>query len=679
MSERDWVEALPIGDLVQREPHEGQAATERTEVKLLYDSSNLYIGVLCHDSEPARVIGAHMARDADLTADDRIEILIDTFHDRRNAYYFATNPAGALVDGIVIENRKLNTLWDCVWHVQTRRLEDGWSAEFSIPFKSLNFSGIGNSWGFNFSRTIKRKEEEDRWASPRLDTGFLQASEAGEIGGLHHVEQGLGLDVRPYVSGKASNRRAIGTDSDGKGGADVFYSLTPSLKLTSTFNTDFAETENDDRQINITRDPLYFPEKRAFFLENAGIFNFATFKSSRPDIVPFFSRRIGLLAGEEVPILLGTKLTGKAGRYDVGTIYIHTRDAGTVDARDLFVTRLKRGIFRQSSVGVIYTEGAQEVASTSRTYGVDLNLETSRFQRGDKNFAVNGFALRSRNGRAQHRDAAFGFGVRFPNELWDWRAEWYQVEENFDPALGFLTRPNVRKLQIAAQFRPRPGDFLDVRKLIYEAKYTRFTRLDDHKAESWKFSLAPLFFALNSGDEFEFNYIPTYERFVEPFEIAKGVVLQPGDFHFTRWRLLLESATKRPVSVAGKWLFGDFYSGRGDEVEASVDYRLPPHLQLGLVSDQTFAHLREGDFVTRILAMRANYSVSPQLTFLNLVQYDNASRNLGLQSRARWTVRPGHDMFVVFNRGWIQDDTGGFDFRPAETHLALKFQYTFRF
>src|SRR5437867_6515219 len=240
LDEPDWKAATPIGEVRQREPHPGENASESTEVKLLYDSQNLYIGVMCFDSDPKHIIGTQMSRDADLSADDRVEILIDSFHDRRNAFYFATNPLGALVDALIIENGEINKEWDAIWLVRTRRTEQGWSAEFAIPFKSLAFHRGHQSWGFNISRTIKRKLEEDRWASPRLDLAFVQVSEAGEIAGLDNIQQGKGLDVRPYFSSKALRDGNAASESSSKPGADIFYNITPSLKSTTTINTDFA-------------------------------------------------------------------------------------------------------------------------------------------------------------------------------------------------------------------------------------------------------------------------------------------------------------------------------------------------------------------------------------------------------------------------------------------------------
>ncbi|HLG15451.1 MAG TPA: DUF5916 domain-containing protein [Blastocatellia bacterium] len=676
LDDPDWAEAAPIGEILQREPRPGEKASELTEVKLLHDSRALYIGVTCYDSEPHRIIGTQMARDADLSADDRVEIVVDTFRDRRNGFYFATNPIGALVDGLIIENDDLNKEWDAIWEVRTRKFDRGWTAEFAIPFKSLGFNKGQQGWGFNFSRTIKRKIEEDRWASPRLDAKFFQVSEAGEITGLTEVEQGRGLDVRPFVSGRALHGKGSGNDIDGKAGVDIFYNITPSLKWTTTINTDFAETEVDNRQINLTRFPLFFPEKRAFFLENAGVFSFGDGGS---DVIPFFSRRIGLLSGKEVPILAGSKLTGTAGRYNLGVLAVRTRETDFTDAKTFFIGRVKRSLLKQSYIGGIYTEGNPAGEGSGRTFGADLRLFTSRFLGREQNFGVEAFALKTRNEGGGGKDNSYGFTVSYPNDLWDIEVEWRHVGDNFRPALGFVPRPGVNTLNISAEFDPRPKHFLNVRQMFHEFRFTRFTRLDKGQTESWRLFTAPINYTLNSGEHVEFNYAPQFERLFEPFEIAEGVVLPAGDYRFTRWRAEVFTASKRPWKIDATWWFGTYWSGRADEINTSFQYKLAPHFQAAVSLRQTFARLKEGNFVARIYSLRVNYSVSPYLTFFNLVQFDNESRNLGWQSRVRWIIRPGNEVFLVFNQGWLQDEGGGFRFRAAETSLAGKLQYTFRF
>jgi Domain of unknown function (DUF5916)/Carbohydrate family 9 binding domain-like len=442
LDEPAWQNAATIGDLVQHEPHAGQPPSEKTEVRLLHDGDYLYVGVICHDSEPAGIIGTQMARDAPLGDDDRIEIVLDTFRDRRNAFYFATNPAGALVDGLVIENGGLNLHWDAIWEVRSRRSATGWSAEFAIPFKSLRFRDGQSGWGFNFSRTIKRKIEEDRWTGARLDLAFLQVSEAGEVTGLDDVSQGVGLDVRPFVAVHRLESAATGdSTTTGDPGLDVFYAITSNLNLSATVNTDFGATEVDARQINLTRFPLFFPEKRSFFLENAGNFSFsntgADFRNAAGTIVPFFSRRIGLLAGEEVPIKVGAQLTGKIGRTDVGLLDVRTGDSAVAPAQDFFVGRVKQNLLRQSYVGAIYTQGDPEGLVDSSTFGADFRFATSQFLGLDRNFAVDVFGLTSQNEGVSGDDSAYGFSVEYPNDLVDFAGRLARSSGQFPPGARF--------------------------------------------------------------------------------------------------------------------------------------------------------------------------------------------------------------------------------------------------
>ncbi|HMG36132.1 MAG TPA: DUF5916 domain-containing protein [Blastocatellia bacterium] len=680
LNETDWVEAAPVGEILQREPHEGEKATEVTDVKLLYDDQYLYIGVDCHDNEPNRIIGTQMERDADLSSDDRIEILIDTFHDRHNAYYFSTNPLGALVDGLIIENGQLNRNWNAIWVVRTHKSEAGWTAEFAIPFKSIGFKAGNQVWGFNFSRTIKRKLEEDRWASPRLDLRFFQVAEAGEINGLSGIHQGRGLDVRPFVSMKALHNFATGNDISAKGGVDVFYNITPSLKLTTTINTDFGETEVDSRQINLTRFELFFPEKRSFFLENAGVFNFGPDSDDEADLIAFFSRRIGLLeSGQEVPILAGVKLTGKQGPYTIGVVAIRTRETDFIEAKNFFVARIKRDFLKQSYFGAIYTEGNPEGTSSSRTFGGDVRLFTSKFLGKDQNFGVDAFALKTQNTGLDGKDYAYGLGFNCPSDLWTASASWKRIGENFRPALGFVPRSSVDKLSLGFEFDPRPKDFLNVRQMFHEIFFNHFRRTDKGSTESWRLFTAPINYELNSGEHIEFNYAPQFERLFEPFEIAKGVVLPPGSYRFTRWRFEINTASKRRWKFDNAWWFGSYWSGHAHQFSTQVQYKVVPHLLLSAGWNQTFARLAQGNFVARVFTVRANYSVNPYLTFFNLVQFDNDSKNMGWQSRVRWILRPGNELFLVFNQGWLQDERGGFNFRAVETKFSGKFQYTFRF
>jgi len=699
LDEAIWGTAPKIGDLIQRQPNPGQAPTERTDVTLLRDADNLYIGIVAYDSEPDRVIGTLMARDALLTADDRIEILLDTFRDQRSAFYFATNPAGALVDGLAFSNGQLNTEWDAIWRVKTRRTDQGWTAEFAIPFKSLSFPADQDVWGFNVARTIYRKLEDGRWSGARLQTQFLQVSEAGEIGNLGGLTQGIGLDLRPFLAGSWLHF-AGGADDifNRKPGLDLFYNITPSLKLTATFNTDFAETEVDARQINLTRFSLLFPEKRAFFLEGAGVFSFASTGPEPPggipatgaDVFPFFSRQIGLLGGREVPIDAGVKLTGTVGRTDIGVLDVRAGDLQVgnqqiVDEKNFLVARVKRNLFQQSYIGAILTDGHPAPGQDGQVYGADMRLATSRFLGRQQNLVVNGYGVRSENRGVSTQDWSYGFSAHYPNDRYVAQIAMRDVQENFRPALGFVQRDNVRMLRAGGSFNPRPKDLLNIQQMNHDVYYTRFTRLDNNEVESWDVYVTWLDWHFKSGDNVHgmFDFNPTYERLFESFELSPGVILLPGEYRFTRFKSnLLSTAAKRPVYASVNLTWGNYWSGKAEQVTASVTYKLPPRFTMSVSTNQTFARLPEGDFIARIATSNINYAASPSLSFSNLIQYDNRSRNLGWQSRMRWTLQPGNDLFFAFNQGWVQeevDDDRSLRFRTQDTKVSAKFQYSYRF
>lgn len=702
LDEAPWRQSPKIGDLVQRIPRAGARPTERTEVTLLHDRNNLYIGVMCYDSEPSRVLASQMARDASLNPDDRLSIILDTFRDQSNAFHFSTNPNGALVDGLVFANGETNEDWDAIWIVKTQRSNQGWSAEFSIPFKSLSFPAGETVWGFNISRIIQRKLEEVRWTGARFQTQFFQVSEAGEITNLEGLEQGVGLDVRPFIAQRWFHEGPTGNDVvRGKPGLDLFYNLTPSLRLSTTVNTDFGETEVDARQINLTRFSIFFPEKRSFFLQDAGVFNFATTGIDQPggipstgaEIFPFFSRRIGLLRAQEVPIDYGVKLTGRAGRTEIGVLNVRTRESLGVDANNLVVGRFRQNFLEQSYVGAVFTggnparapadrPGAGSMASlASSTLGVDMRLATSNFLGTDRNMLVNAWGLKTNRPGITDKNASYGFGAHYNNDRFQGQVIWREIQENFDPALGFVQRSNVRMLRVGASYNPRPKPATGIQQMFHDVFYTRFTRLDNGLVETWKLYFTLVDWHFNSGDSLHslFDLNPTYERLFEPFEIAPGVVLPPGEYLFTPMRIFFTSAQKRKLQGSIGLTFGNFWSGTARTIQTGLRYQLPPKFTMSLNTNQTFANLPEGNFVARIFSIQINYAVSPFLSFSNLIQFDNRSGNLGLQSRVRWTLKPGNDMFFIFGQGWVQEMGGFYDFRQQDSRLATKLQYTFRF
>jgi hypothetical protein len=470
----------------------------------------------------------------------------------------------------------------------------------------------------------------------------------------------------------------------------MFYNLTPSPKLTATFNTDFGETEVDARQINLTRFSLFFPEKRSFFLEDAGVFSFsnsailapAYLSTARAQVIPFFSRQVGLVSGQEVPLDAGLKLTGKVGRTDVGVLNVRTADAGRLPARDLFVARVKRNFLRQSYIGAIVTDGDPGRVAAATTLGADLGLGTSNFFGRRKNLVVNAFGVRSQRPGMTRENLSYGGSIEYPNDIWELELISRTVQENFDPALGFISRNNIRLFRTGARYSPRPRKFLGIQQMYNGVIYNRFTRIDTGQVESANLFIIFPDWHFNSGDSLHALLSPdfVFERLFEPFEISPGVVLPPGEYRFSRWINNVATAGKRRLQGQLKWTFGTYWSGHADEVQSSLVIKLPPRFSINTSATQTFARLPQGRFTARIVSSQVNYTASPFLALSNLVQYDNRSRNLSWQGRIRWTMQPGNDLFFVVNQGWIHelDEDRRFRFHPHDTQLSTKVQYTLR-
>ena len=396
LDEPAWKMAVPIGNLVQVIPREGEAPRERTEVRVLVDDNALYFGIICYDQDPASIIATQMTRDANLSVDDNITIVLDPFFDQRNGFLFRINPAGARADGQISNNAEFTSLdWDGIWDAGARITEEGWTAEIMIPFKTLRFNPNQTVWGLNVERLHKRYNETSRWSGAYQNIWISNLAEAGHLEGLPQIRQGLGLDIRPY----GLITRKEGNEWEVDGGLDVSKNLTPNLNASLTVNTDFAETEVDARQINLTRFALFYPEKRSFFLEGAGVFDTATVAGTpRPDLIPFFSRRIGLTGDgrTEVPILIGGKITGRQSGYNIGIMDVKTGSVDEIglESQNLFAARVSRDLWKQSYIGGIFTSGNPSGTGGNTLVGADARFATSAFQ-GNKNLSLSLYLMRT--------------------------------------------------------------------------------------------------------------------------------------------------------------------------------------------------------------------------------------------------------------------------------------------
>jgi len=673
--ESDWESTSPIGPLVQREPVEGRPPTESTDVRVLFDDDFIYVGIVCHETHPGGIIATQLMRDANLDVDDSVTIVFDPFFDHRNGFFFQVNPSGARSDGQISNNaQSLSRDWDGIWDAAVVRSAEGWTVEIAIPFKTLRFRPDQTVWGFNVERQIKHLFETDRWAAARVTSWIGNLADAGELAGLEGARQGHGLDVRPYVSGGEDTG-----DRQFTGGLDVFKNLTPNLNASLTVNTDFAETEADIRQVNLTRFPLFFPEKRAFFLEGAGVFDVAGLAGGT-DLIPFFTRRIGLNGTDQdvqvqVPIGVGAKVVGRQSGYNVGLLDVETRDLpdGSVPRQNLFAARVSRNFFEQSWVGAIVTSGNPEGTGANNLLGVDARLATSKF-RGDKNVALDLFAERT-DDRVLGKDYAAGFGVSYPNDRWDLYLNWKQIGDSFQPGLGFVPRVGIRTTNARVAFQPRPGRW-GIRQWFFELEPEYITNLGN-RLENWRVFVAPFNVRTESGEHLEWNVIPEFEHLDAPFEIYPGVILPVRSYQWHRYRTEANTATKRRWVIDFAYWWGGFYDGTRNQATLGLTLKPNSHLALALAIDRNDITLLEGRFYTQVLTARADYNFTPNVSWQNLQQYDNESRLLSFQSRFRWILRPGNDLFIVVNRGWVKNFDSSFE--SSFDRTSSKLQYTFRF
>jgi Domain of unknown function (DUF5916) len=682
LEEPIWQRTLPARDFVQQDPNLGQPSTERTEVRIAFSRNNLYLGVICFDSEPDKLMGNTMLRDAALASGDRFQWTFDPYLDGRSGYFFEMNPSGSMGDSLLGGGGGGNfgnaaRAWDGIWYAKVNQSDIGWTIEIEIPFRTLNFDPNAPAWGFNIQRTIRRKNEETLWTGWARNQGLRRMTNAGLIEGISDVSQGIGLNVQPYMAGSYKNYGCSSSGSCTKvdAGVDFVYSVTPQLKANFTINTDFAETEVDQRRVNLTRFPLFFPERRNFFLEGTTFFDFS--REFGNAIVPFFSRRIGLVNGQPQRIDYGAKVTGQVGAHDIGLIHVRTAASDRLIGEDFTILRAKRRFFQQSYFGMLYTRRAERDTSNPDRYtlGADFALGTSRF-RGSQNLEVSGYYLWNTR-TVEAKRAVYGFRVDYPNDLWDARISVREIQPGYDPAVGFVERKNVRAYLPGVTFTPRPKNNRVIRSFSFEASGDVYTDLQNHLVtREWDLRVFEV--QLQSGDNFQVNVKPTYERLERNFEISRGVILPAGNaYDFTRYSAQLQTSNRRVISINTTYENGTFYSGHRRSFIADLGLRPKVGVLINLNNEWNRVELPEGKFSTSLLRLTGNTQFNPWISIVNNLQYDSVSRVLGWQFRFRWIVRPGNDIYFVYTHNWLSDLAGHRS--TLDRSAASKVVYTHRF
>ena len=682
LDESVWLQAPAAGPLWQYDPATSEAMSEKTLFRILYDKDYLYIGVWCYDSDPGTINARVMQRDnRSIYSDDYLYMALDTFHDQRNGYIFVVNPNGARYDQIVSNNIFLNSNWDGVWQAGASIDSEGWKAELAIPFKSLSFDPKKTTWGFNISRSISRKVERGRWTGAKPNLHTYHVSQAGDIVGLRGLRQGLGIELSPYVLGRWRDQ-GNSSNASADFGTDARYRITPNLSATLSYNTDFAEAEVDQRQLNFTRFPLFFPERRAFFLEDSGVFEYGGLTTSsrtrglsRP-VLPFFSRRIGRnILGSSVPILLAAKIAGRHGKTSMGFIDAVLEDHQGLGMQNTFAGRVARDVFEQSSIGMISTAGNPNASTDNMVFGPDFRYRTAGVGNGQV-FEANLFALGSHSdGSKNPAGHAYGASLAYPNDFFRAHAQFVEISEHFDPALGFVQRKQTRGYYTYASINPRPErpEWLRQYRMAYSTEH--YTDLQN-RLETALHRITPLWLEFNSGDELYLSVDRQFDGPREPFTILDTIDIPRGEYWWNQYRLGAEFATRRKLSGDITASMGDFYTGNRWRLGSGINYYPWKRLSLGMDYDYNQITLGPQSSGAHIGAGRVVVNFTPNLTWAHLVQYDSLSESVGYNSRLIWEYWPGSKLYAVVNQNYMAEDLS---LRLGQTEATLKVGAIFRF
>lgn len=669
-----WQQAERHENFRQTQPVLNADPSEQSYFQIAYDSDNLYVAFRAYDSNPAAVVATDMRRDADMEPQDHVIFLFDTFSDRRNAFGFAMNAAGMLHDARVENNQNWVSQWNGIWDGKAQLDDEGWTIELVIPMKTLSFEPSLDTWGLEVIRRIRRKNERMRWANISQNRGDNYVAAYGDMAGLEGLRQGRGLDIVPTFTVRTSEQRAIG-DSDQivLAGGDITYRITPSLTAQLTINSDFSDAPVDQVQNNLGRFNLFFPETRDFFLNDADIFQFGGLNQENG--IPFFSRRMGIInTGEQLDLKVGAKMTGRIGPLNLGFISTHVEGKHELDAQDLTVLRASTGVFDESRIGFIVTDGDANSNNGSRLYGTDFQYRNSNVFGG--NVVVGDvWVQKSDNPGIDDDDMAYGVKLDYPNDRLQSSLRFQEIQPNFAPKLGFVNRAGIRLAETDGRVRKRFGGDTYLRLIDHGWRWTHITDMDGNvQTEERVLKLVEL--ANQQNDRIETNWINVREVLDAPFQISRGVIIPPGDYTFTRHRIRLQASNARKLSGEIRYRWGDFWTGTVKEYEGFVEWR-PSPLFFGSINYQIVdAQLPQGNFDFTVTRMNLDFNLTPRLMWQNLLQHNSVSKTLGWNSRMRWEVQPGNIWFLVFNHGWEIEEGS---YMPINTGFASKVRWTFRF
>jgi hypothetical protein len=691
LNEGVWREAAPFAEFVQRELHEGDAVTERTEVRILTDREALYVGAWLYDREPGGIVPGEKVRDVPLENSDYVAIILDTYLDRQNGFVFATTPTGVEYDGQVVKEGEgggilqsgqtraqsgsmggFNLNWDGSWTVATSTDSSGWYAEFRIPFSTLRYGGgATQTWGLNLARGIRRRNEEAFWSFIPRQFTLYRLSRAGTLEGIQVPVRRVAT-VTPYLLGGVHRNYLVDDEARHarEFGADLKYGLTPALTLDLTYNTDFAQVEVDEQRTNLTRFPLFFPEKRPFFLENAGVFSAGT-----PQAVElFFSRRVGIdTLGNPVPIRGGGRVTGRLAGLTVGALQIFTDRVGAVQPPTSYsVARLTRELSARSRVGVLAVQriATDDGHDRNGTYGIDGRVGISDA------WTIDWWGARTETPGRTGDEAGYSARVGYQTRDWSNSVRYARVGEDFNPEVGFLNRfGGYEYYEIAFLRNVRKPSWTWLKQWIPHMSYRAYYGLDGYY-ESGQIHLDLTEVELANGGRFGPELNIYREGLREPFAIARDVTLPARSYDYASVGLDFATNPSAPISLSLRGDFGGLYDGTRTGGTGTLTVRRGASLTSSLLADYNDVHLDEGDFVRYLVGTRLGYFFTPRIFAQSLVQYNNQARVWAANARFGWLNTAGTGLFVVFNDGREAD--GFFRWvRPQARSVVVKYTRQF--
>ena len=663
LEDAEWGHAALIDEFVQQEPSEGDPATERTVVRLMYDEHALYVGVEAYDSIPNAVIATEMRRDSrQLLDEDNFQLILDTFNDSRSGYMFVTSPLGAKLEQQIAEegeggstrrssiNANVNLDWDGVWDVSAQRTDWGWVAEIAIPMVTMRFPEADRQvWGVNFMRNIRRKNEQVFWAPIEKGYGLTRVSQAGTLTGLGGVDRGMDLRITPYVLAGGRQDRAVTTGLAGSGfndiGLDVKYGVASGLNLDVTLNTDFAQVEVDEQQVNLTRFPLFFPEKRDFFLENAGIFSVKSQGTTRlADL--FFTRRIGLVDGQPIPIVAGTRLTGKVNRHNIAVMNIQTQEIGARPGENFFVARYSRDIFARSRVGgMMISKEAIGDTHFNRTFAIDTSLAPHPF------LSLTGFIAKTESPDLANEDLMGHLRFSWLSPGFRVYSEYTDIQDNFNAEVGFVPRIGIRLSKMHVQWNPRPGTW-GIRSMspMLNVEYTtdQNNRLLSRRVHHM------IGFQFKNGSSFTLITNKVFEQLDVPFQITSGVTISAGTYRFWSPSVRYNSDPSRRLFASASYSPQGFFGGTRKDWQTSVNLRATSRIAAQASFSRSDVDLPGGAFIADLVSATFDLALSPEMTLRSVTQFNSTTDSISTSIRFNWIYSPGSDIYIAYDE--LRDD-----------------------